>query len=65
MSHGSTKDSRYAVTEMIRGDFRAECHYEGCWWWCDYETRKVALRSLRIHMVRQHRVDATDRRALA
>ena len=57
-----TKQAPYALTNMRRGGFRAECHAEDCDWWSDHDDEDAAFHLLRQHM-KVHRVRPTMRGA--
>lgn len=56
---------RYALTEMLNGGWRAECHVTHCWAHLDSPRRDVAYLWLKNHMQHKHRVRITLRQAMA
>jgi hypothetical protein len=39
----------YVVTDMVNGDYRAECYRERCAWWEDYNDRQDASTAMKRH----------------
>jgi hypothetical protein len=55
----------YALTNMVRGGWAAECHRPDCWWWDVFEDEDEAYFKLHQHMWRSHRIEVTRRKAIS
>ena len=51
---GTNRPLAYALTPMLAGGYRAECHAPGCGWWADRLDRDAAVTLLRDHVTRAH-----------
>lgn len=45
----------YIVTDMVNGEYRAECYREKCDWWEDHEDRSDAWLAMRRHRTKHRK----------